>query len=142
MEEAKANMDSAVAVVGSSSANPVQTVPNVQTRKWVGGRPKKSSGSLRGKYNTLTGQQRLWMVTFIEDQISQPGNSLKQAKVKAQLRLKCSDQTVRIVWNDKVYGKAGERRQSGQVPSDQAPGRKKARGSPTEISSPVQGVAK
>ena len=105
LEEAKADMDSAVAVVGSSSANPVQTVPNVQTWKWVGGRPKKSSGSLRGKYNTLTGQQRLWMINFIEEQISQPGNSLKRAKAAAEIRLKCCAQTVRRVWEQKIYWK-------------------------------------
>jgi hypothetical protein len=74
-------------------------------RRWAGGRPKKAAGRVRGKYNTLTGQQRLWIVSFIEDQISQPGNSLKRAKAAAAFRLKCSEFTVRRVWIDKVYWK-------------------------------------
>ena len=105
LEEAKAAMDSAVAGVGSSSATEVQAVPDVLVRKWAGGRPKRASGTVRKKYNTLTGQQRLWMIIFIEDQISQPGNSLKRAKAAAEFRLKCCAQTVTRVWHDKVYWK-------------------------------------
>ncbi len=84
LEEAKAAMDSAVAGVGSSSATEVQSVLDVIVRKWAGGRPKRASGTASRKHNTLTGQQRLWLVLFIEDQISQPGNSLKQAKKKVE----------------------------------------------------------
>ncbi len=83
LEEAKTAMDDAVGMVGSNSANQVQTVPDVLVRQWAGGRPKKPAGSKRSKYNTLTGQQRLWMISFIEDQITQPGNSMKRAKAAA-----------------------------------------------------------
>ena len=105
LEEAKAAMDSAVAGVGSSSATEVQSVPDVTVRKWAGGRPKRASGTARQKYNTLTGQQRLWIVLFIEDQIGSPGNSIKQAKKAAVIRLKSSEQTVRRVWSDRAYWK-------------------------------------
>jgi hypothetical protein len=91
--------------VGSGCANQVQTVPDVLVRKWAGGRPQKPAGSKRTKYNTLTGQQRLWMISFIEDQITQPGNSMKRAKAAAEFRLKCCAQTVNRVWRDKVYWK-------------------------------------
>ena len=103
LEEAKAELDDGVAEVMCSTANHVQTVPDVLVRRWAGGRPKKAAGRERGKYNTLTGQQRLWIVSFIEDQISQPGNSLKRATAAASFRLKCSKDTVRKVWKDKVY---------------------------------------
>ncbi len=105
LEAAKAEMDNTVAEVGCSTAKHVQTVPDVLVRKWAGGRPKKANGGARGKYNCLTGQQRLWIITFIEDQISQPGNSLKRAKSAAEFRLKCSADSVRRVWKDKVYWK-------------------------------------
>jgi hypothetical protein len=104
-EEAKAALDVAVALLGSSTASPVQRVPDVLVRKWAGGRPKRATGTVRKKYNTLSGQQRLWLINFIEEQISQPGKSLKKAKAAAEFRLKCCAQTVRRVWKDKIYWK-------------------------------------
>jgi hypothetical protein len=132
LEKAKADLDKEVAMLGCSTEH-VQTVPAVRVRNWAGGRPKKASTAAKAKYNSLTGQQKLWLITFIEDQISQPGNSLKRAKAAASFRLKSCAATMAKIWRDRAYwkdwGEKEERKASLRPGSSKRQGQRVSRAS-------------
>ena len=75
------------------------------------GRPQKADGEA-WKYTSLTGQQKLYLVTKIESMLKD-GYSNKKAQEVLRVELKCSLSTVKYTWRNreslKLWGQEKDR---------------------------------
>ena len=90
------------ALVQQSASSPCSKRP---------GRPQKADGEA-WKYTSLTGQQKLYLVTKIESMLKD-GYSNKKAQEVLRMELKCSLSTVKYTWRNrdglKVWGQEKDR---------------------------------
>ena len=111
--------EASTALVAVSPSKPQMPVPSSQivlSRRR--GRPKKAAGAPKGKYTSLSGQQRAWICREVPE-LMQDGFSLHGAYNKIVQELGCDIQTVRDIHRDSEYWLAWAKEQD-RKPSKRA----------------------
>ena len=93
-----------VAKAAEQASGPLEAIVPLTPRKQRGGRTKKAPGAPKARYKTLTGQQRVWLLDFVEERIKEPGRTLKNALQAGATRVDCSYDVAKQTFKKKDHG--------------------------------------